>query len=352
MKLSTTEISRQAEVILRSALSNAPGLMIRSVASGSVPVGIDLRFELEAAHRPLCIAVEILNSGQPRWVREAGYRLHRIIEETKRCYGVIFAPFVSDRGAMICKESGFGYMDLSGNGYLSFPGFYFERVGIQNKFTQQRELRTLYSRKAARILRVLLFDPSRRWPLSSLAKETAVSIGEAFNVKEALLAKEWGIVDTEGIRLSDPERLLVAWARYRVTSKSSTHSYYARSSIPKIERSLARECAERGIRLAFTGFSAAEQVMPAVRYSRIHAYLDGPPDAIAAQMEFVKVQSGGNVHFLVPDDESVFWEMHEVSGLPVVNPVQIYLDLIALKDRGEEAAQALLDNYLRPSWKS
>lgn len=37
----------------------------------------------------------------------------------------------------------------------------------------------------------------------------------------------------------------------------------------------------------------------------------------------------------------MFWKAREVNGVPVVSPVQVYLDLLALPERAREAADHL-----------
>jgi hypothetical protein len=41
----------------------------------------------------------------------------------------------------------------------------------------------------------------------------------------------------------------------------------------------------------------------------------------------------------------------KVEGAPVVSPVQLYLDLMQAKGRGEEAASAIIEEAIRPLWR-
>jgi hypothetical protein len=47
----------------------------------------------------------------------------------------------------------------------------------------------------------------------------------------------------------------------------------------------------------------------------------------------------------------VFFGTRELAGAPVVSPIQIYLDLMQLKGRGEEAATAILEEVIKPLWR-
>ena len=43
-------------------------------------------------------------------------------------------------------------------------------------------------------------------------------------------------------------------------------------------------------------------------------------------------------------------ESRSVNEVWIASPIQIYLDLIDIKGRGEEAAQGILDEVIRPLW--
>ncbi len=53
-----------------------------------------------------------------------------------------------------------------------------------------------------------------------------------------------------------------------------------------------------------------------------------------------------------PYDDGVFYAVREVDGLGVASPVQLYLDLQAARGRGEEAANAVLEQAIKPSWQA
>ena len=61
--------------------------------------------------------------------------------------------------------------------------------------------------------------------------------------------------------------------------------------------------------------------------------------------------SGANVMLLKPYDPGVFYGIQRMCGVPIVSPVQAYLDLKGYRGRGEEAADELLEKVLRPLWQ-
>ena len=123
-------------------------------------------------------------------------------------YGVFMAPYISSQSAAICEKAGIGYADLAGNCRLVFGQVYIERRDWPNPSIVKRELRSLFTPKASRILSVLLIDPKRSWKVLDLAREARVSLGQASNVKKLLEAREWVERSTKGLRLSHPEEVL------------------------------------------------------------------------------------------------------------------------------------------------
>jgi len=63
------------------------------------------------------------------------------------------------------------------------------------------------------------------------------------------------------------------------------------------------------------------------------------------------VSSGANVALIKPYDDGVFYGTVLRDGAPVVSAIQTYLDLMATKGRGEEAAQAILEEVIKPQWQ-
>jgi hypothetical protein len=87
-----------------------------------------------------------------------------------------------------------------------------------------------------------------------------------------------------------------------------------------------------------------------VRYQRVMAYISGDPTPVVTALGLKEVPSGANVTILSPYDDGVFYGAAEVGGLQVVAPVQVYLDLIGYRGRGEEAAAFVLEQVIEHTW--
>lgn len=316
------------------------------------PGGPDAAITVDSPAGEQIILVEAKASGQPRLARDAINQLLRERDAFPNAYGVFGAPYISPQAAQICEQEGVGYVDLAGNCLLSFGQVYIRQEGKSNPFARKRDLRSLYSPKAERVLRVLLNDRRKTWKLEALAREAGVSLGQAHNVKKLLADREWIRTGPDGLWLREPEQLLREWADNYRDDRSRVHGFYSMKSPSEIEAELREFSAIEGVRFALTGFSGAARLAPFVRYQRAAAYVQGSIDSIARGMGAKEVTSGANLSLIEPYDEGVFYGARDIDGERVAAPIQIYLDLCAIRGRGEEAAQALLEQVIRPQWQA
>ena len=91
---------------------------------------------------------------------------------------------------------------------------------------------------------------------------------------------------------------------------------------------------------------------PYTRYRGVYAYVEDGAKAATLQqaLGLKQVTTGLNVTFLKPYDEGVFYGLIKYNEMPVVSPLQLYLDLKSYKGRGEDAAQFLFEQIIEPSW--
>jgi len=333
--------------ILRGALDKIPFLKIVSIKRERN--GADFVANLALNNRKQTLIVQLKNNGQPRVAREAVNQLIRYRDSYPNAYGVFMAPYISPQSAEICLKDGIGYIDYAGNSYLSFGQVYIEQTGRPNPFRTRRDLTSLYSPRASRVLRVLMNNPGRTWKMQDLAREAVVSLGQIANVKKLLLDREW-ITPQNGFSLKEPWNLLEEWSDAYTYRKNWVRNFYSLKTPFDLEADLARVCSDKGIEYALTGFSGAARFAPAVRYNRAMAYVSSMPEVVISLLNLKEVESGANVMFLAPYDEGVFYATQVIDAIRVVSPLQIYLDLKSYKGRGEEAAEALLRDVIKPKW--
>jgi hypothetical protein len=347
------EIEKRAAAVIKACLDEVPFIQVkqirRNMKLGSLEADLLVEFRIDDGTLRR-IAVEVKVNGQPRLAREAANRLVRLQGESPGVYGVFMAPYISSVSAEICRKEGIGYLDLAGNCGLSFEKVFILREGKRNPFALRRDLRSLYAAKSTRLLRVLLMRRLEWWKTKPLANEAAVSLGQVANVKKLLRDREWIIEGTEGFKLSNPQGLLKEWSENYTYRKNIVRDFYSMKGSQEIEEAVAKACAKLDIIYAFTGFSAARRIAPAVRGQRAMAYLKAIPEALLEKTGLKEVASGANVSLMLPYDEGVYYMTREVNTLRVVCPVQLYLDLKAFKGRGEEAAEAIWKQELSTLW--
>src|SRR5437867_270883 len=192
-----------------------------------------------------------------------------------------------------------------------------------------------YVRTAVQQLRSLLSEKRRTYGIVS-----APYIG----------AEAGKICRNEGMGLAKPEELLRQWGANYSFTKNDAFEYYSQGNPAQLEAALSGYCRKAGTRYAFALFSGAARVAPYARYLKGTAYVTGDPSEIAKKLEWKSVSSGANFTLLRPYDDGVFYGVRKINEDSVASDVQLYLDLVSSKARGEEAATFLLEQRLRPKW--
>lgn len=346
------DLEQQAETALLACLKDIPFLQVRQsrkrlLKNGQTP---DLLARLQLPDTEQILIAEVKRSGQPRYAREAVNQLFRYAQSIPDAYGVLVAPYISPQAAAVCMQEGVGYVDLAGNCHLHFGQVYIHKEGNPNPFAQKRDLRSLYAPKASRVLRVLLTHPKQTWKVQALADEASVSLGQAANVKKLLADREWIQTKPTGFSLNEPAALLAEWAKNYDYHRNQVQDCYSFEAVGEIEASLATVCQREEIPYALTGFSGASRLAPAVRYQRATAYVQDPSERLVTLLNLKPVPSGANISLLTPYDAGVLYGAQDYDRIQVVSPIQLYLDLQGFRGRGEEAAQVLLEEVLKPQW--
>ena len=336
---------------LKQHLSSIPSLAFSEVSPDEIADDSpDIALRVRYAGGDQIIFADVKSSGQPRYARQAGDRFFRLRSQQPEIYGVFIAPYISPASAAICVEAGIGYVDLSGNCRLAFNTIFILRENQPNRFVMKKELASLFAPRSERILRALLSFPKQTWTTMALASAANVSPGMVSHIKKLLVDREWIQTLEGGFRLSAPFDLLSIWAENYTFRKNKVFDYYSLKPPSELEIDLGETCAESGITYALTGFSASARLAPAVRYQRAMAYVQGDILSLANRLGLKSVSSGPNITLLSPYDEGVFLGSRPVDDILVANPIQVYLDLKNYRGRGEEAAETLFNQVIKPQW--
>lgn len=324
-------------------LESIGGTVQRLAEPGAGP---DIVFEANVRGNPITFIAECKSQGEPRYIRQAAEQLREYQANYPAAYPIVIAPFITDSTAALLSSKKLGYFDLAGNALIDY-GPIFVRVGGKTRRNPvQRKLKSLFSPRSSRILRVLLSNPQRRWLLRDLAKEAGVSIGLVSKVKDKLIELEFAS-DSRDVGVTKPGDLLDEWARNYSYSDNKIERYYSSLDPTDLEKQLGDAARSRGWRYALTMFSGASKIESFVRYNFASFYYSGSTEEVASELKLKPTPSGANVWILTARDEGVYWGAQQAEDFAIVSNVQLYLDLMNFKGRGEEQATALREQRLR-----
>lgn len=353
MKLNSKKDTKEKAIkSLEEAFLGIPFVKLKKVKTDA-KIGnsfVDLKMDALVSDKPVTFIGEVKSQGDPRFVRMAVAELKDYLTSIPSSYGILIAPYLSDDSRKICKEDGIGCVDLAGNAFLSFKNIFIERSGRPNPIASVRVVKSVFSQKSSRVLRVLFENPSKRWHVEDMAKESGISLGLASKVKQALLSEEWIKEEGKQFYFLKLQEALNQWSENYSYEKNASFSFYSGLTDDQLEDAVKKECKYRKVQYGLALFSGARKVAPYVRFQRFFAYLDSNIEAIADVLQLKKVDSGANVTLLQPYDEGVFYGLQTINGTNVVSDIQLYLDLKRYKGRGEEAAQTLFEQRIKPKW--
>lgn len=349
MDTAETNLLPKARQALEQLLQNIPGVRLEwEPETPTLP-------PLDNTHRPdllarithesrfYDIALIVRLHGFPQQLRQAIDQLLRYRYKTKGNHHLIVtAPYITSDGGKVCQDEDVSYFDLAGNCRIALGSLYIERTGHPNPF-QKTALAapSLYGMRGERILRTLLNDPRTPWKVLPLAKHAEVSAGTISTIRQKLLAREWAKDTNDGILLTQPDALLRDWALVWTRRPLRPTGYFTRLPLEQFEQQLAALARTLNRPFALTGLAAAWRYAPMTRYARTQAYWTGDPVEVARALDLKETEAGANVHLLPPRDAGVFSALQHFDQVPVVCPVQTYLDARRDPARGEEAAEHL-----------
>ena len=290
------------------------------------------------------IRLVISADGYPKQIKEA------ILGMVSDMYCVILAPYITEQTAEICKNADVGFLDMAGNCYIAYESLYVEIKGNKNENKPGRGMKSIYERSSvvsSVILRTLLENSGRKWKLKELAQTVGCSIGQVSKVKDFLVRQTYVDQGIEGISVINPKAIMNDWAKVYSDSTEERIQCYSLFGITDIEAKISKMKEDMGIDCLLTGFSGGVRYQPVVRYQKVHALIDAVDLENAINfLGLKKVDSGANVIFIVKYDSCVGLNSRMINNCPVASPVQVFLDCMSLKGRGEEIAEAILDKEI------
>jgi hypothetical protein len=272
---------------------------------------------------------------------------------------VLAAPYISPNMAQTCQDSGWSWFDLAGNCRLDVPGVLFlERKGNEPVHKPPRPSANLSTPESARVVRALLVPENggKTWTQREMRVHCHpnVSLGLVNKVVRHLRDEAFIESTDDGFRLRDPLKLLFAWRDAYRFDRHQPRRYFTLKKGPALREALLSLESVAGSQIAYCAFSAADFQAPHVRQPKTWLFVGTEwEEEFAAATQAKVVDSGDNLMVLLPNDPGVFY-LPESEGerLACTNPVQTYVDLWHCGGRGQEAAAALLEQKLKPEWRT
>ncbi len=274
---------------------------------------------------------------------------------------VLALPNMSPRLAELCAEYYWSWLDLAGNYRLEVPGvLHLRHTGNQPVQRRPRPRATLGTSEAGRVIRALLAPENlgRRWTQREMQVESQPNVSLGLVNKIVRFLREEAYIERSpggGFKLCDPMRLLFAWRDSYHFDHHERRNYFSLLQGKRLQAALAEFGEQAGSLAALAAFSAADVQAPHVRQPKTWLYVDRRRiSTLEKQVGIKQVDSGENLVVLIPADEGVFYLTDRSPANPhrmaSTNLVQTYVDLAHCGGRGEEAAEALLDQRLKPAW--
>lgn len=271
-----------------------------------------------------------------------------LIKKQDKSHGVnvVVAPYISERTAQVCKDNGMGYFDYAGNCWFVGHSIFLSEKGNKNPNPKEQRAISIFERSSvvsSCILRELFVDVTKTWKQKYLAEKVCCSIGQVSKLMHTLVKNAWVEKMSDGYKITAPESLLQEWSKHYGKKEIPSYACYSLDNISVIEQRFKKLKTDTGIDSYLTGFSGGVRYAPVVRYNKVHVYI--APENIQEAIHYLdlkEVNNGSNVVIFPLENDSYIKDYRKIDGSVVVSPLQIYLDSMQIKGRGEEMAEAVL----------
>jgi hypothetical protein len=260
--------------------------------------------------------------------------------------------------ALNWRNKGQSFIDLAGSVFVEVPGLLVDKKVPRRPVSTGSRSKAVdpFADRASTISRHLLKHPPRQsWGVRQLGAITQVSLGTASKIIRELEERGLVVVTRHGrsadVSVERPYLLFKAWAAAydwkRNVSLTVSAPVGDRMAFIK---SLPRRLAPIDTQWALTLQAGAALVAPHAEWNRTHIYINTSPaislESVAADMNWTP-DAEGRVTLMRPYyRESIWIDVQRRIGIPVVDNLQLALDLWNYPVRGREQAEHLLKRQL------
>jgi hypothetical protein len=290
------------------------------------------------------ILVEAKASVQPRDVERLAVRLTPLVRQMMQNPTVlVVAPWLSRRTREVLEQSGFGYLDLTGNVFLRHerPAIYLRVQGADRDPNRgERSPVRLNGPKARGLARLLVdFMPPHR--LTDLARVGRLNPGYVSQLLGAL--DEQAIIDRSRRGFVEsvdwPQLLRLAAANYSLVRNNNVATFVAPEGASALYRRLANG---RDPDITVTGSFAAAHVRPIASPTQLVLYSD-ELDAVRRIGRLLPADRSADVLILQAEDSSQLERSRPVDGTRHVGLSQLVIDCLGGPGRLPQEGEAVMD---------
>ncbi len=272
----------------------------------------------------------------------------RVLKAEPDSLVLLAVPRLSERGRRELRQADVNHADLSGTVFIRARGMYVDVEGREtDSWDGTSPSINPFGDGASLVPRVMLEQPDRPWRVTDMSERAAVTKGWASQVAQELVSRGYVERYKRHLRLTAPVELLSDWSANYEWRQNRVSSYVAPFVYGDLIKKLKKLLDDRAWNAALTLLAGADLWAPHVQHEQVHVYVE--PSASGHFMKrardslhLERTKSGGNFHIVEPFyRRSVFYGMELRRGIPVVSPVQLYLDLARYPLRGAEAAAML-----------
>lgn len=319
----------------------------------------DLEFHLEGEGISKTVLAQVKSGFLPG---EVVARLAVFQEELRRNRPdhmlLLVVPALPESTRNRLRALGLNHADLKGTLYIREPGLLVRVDGPvepAHKYAPMSPNGTNpFSDKASLAVRILLRTPERAWGIREIADEVGISIGLVSMVSTELIRRGYAEEQPDGVRLRDPVHLLLNWLSVVSWTKDRVLSFEVPyTAEERIEVAVPVVAKHTEGPVALTQLAGLDRFAPHVQHhDQVHLYVapgswDAAISIVQEELYGERAPGGGNFHLVLPHAKvSTFYDLREIDGVPVVSPVQLFLDLADFPLRGSEGAQMLLRTVL------
>ena len=270
--------------------------------------------------------------------------------------------FVSNRlapeTAAAWRNKGQSFIDLQGHVFIEAPGLLVDKKVSRRRLAKKVESHPVdpFADRASRISRYLLTNPpGQSWGVRELSLKTQVSLGTTSKIVRALEERDLVVVTRRGrsaaVSVIRPRELFKSWALVYDWARNPALSVHAPVGDPKeFLRKLPRKLSSISTPWAATLQAGAALIAPHATWNQIHLYVDVPSvtllERFATDLNW-RPAPDGRVTLLRPYYRESLWrDVHRHAGVPVVDVLQLALDLWNYPARGREQAEHILRRKL------